>query len=167
MMGEIRNNRCELLGANVMKEKGSWVSVVGDVWTVATGGSEDVPRLVRIRQNLDPDALGPHLPHLVCVSWSMTEPTELGLPSDDETKELERFENELVPRVEAGSMGLLAAVITEDSQRHWYFYLSDRNGFSEALHDVPQKEERYPIEITIQENEGWRLFREVLASCKG
>jgi hypothetical protein len=150
-----------------MSKRVSWVSVVGDVWTVATSRDGEVPKLVRFRQNIDPDALGPHLPHLVCVSWSMVDATELGLPSDDETQELERFENELVPRVEAGSIGLLAAVITECSQRHWYFYLNDRNGFSDALHDVPQKEERYPIEITIQENEGWRLFREVSAGCKG
>ena len=139
----------------------------GDTWTLATGNDPVMPQLIRIRENLAPEVLVLTLPHLMRVSWSMLDETEAGLPSDKETKELEQFENELVPRVEAGGTCVLAAVITKSCKRHWYFYLSEANDFSERLHDVPQKKERYPIEITRQRNEGWHFFCELVASCRG
>ena len=139
----------------------------GDIWTLARGTNRDVPELIRFRENLNPDELMLTLPHLLRVSWSMLSETEVGLPSDEETKELERFENELVPRVEVGDKGVLAAVITTSCKRHWYFYINHVETFSEGLHNVPQKSEPYPIEVTLHRNEGWNLFRELVASCKG
>ena len=139
----------------------------GDTWTLAKGTDPTTPRLIRIRENLNPAVLALTLPHLLRVSWSMLDETEMGLPSDKETNELEQFENELVPRVEAGGTCVLAAVITESGKRHWYFYISDINAFSEGLHKVPQKKEPYPIEVTRHKNEGWNLFRELVAGCKG
>jgi Family of unknown function (DUF695) len=94
------------------------------------------------------------------------EEAEMGLPSEKETDELEQFENELVPRVEAGNTCVLAAEITENSKRNWYFYLSDVDAFSARLHNVPQKEAPYPIEITLHRNEGWKVFSELIRSCK-
>ena len=139
----------------------------GVTWALAQGTDKTVPRLIRIRENLNPDVLTLALPHLLRISWSMLDNTEMGLPSDKETGELEQFENELVPRVEAGGTCVLAAVITESGKRHWYFYLSDVDAFSEGLHNVPQKHEPYPIEITRHKNEGWNLFRELVANCEG
>jgi hypothetical protein len=139
----------------------------GDNWTLAKGTDQTVTRLIRIREKLNPEILARTLPHLLRVSWSMLDKTEMGLLSHKETNELEQFENELVPRVEAGGTCVLAAVITESGKRHWYFYLSDVDAFSEGLHNVPQKKEPYPIEVTRHKNEGWNLYRELVASCKG
>ena len=138
----------------------------GDTWTLAKGADKNVSRLIRIRENLNPEVLGLTLQHLLRVSWSMLDETEMGLPSNEETNELEQFENELVPRVEAKGSCVLAAVITESGKRHWYFYLNDVDAFSEGLHNLPQKQEPHPIEVTRHRNEGWNLYRELVASCK-
>jgi hypothetical protein len=66
--------------------------------------------------------------------------------------------------VEAAETCVLAAVITERGQRHWYFYLGDVDAFSEGLHNVSQKSEPYPIEVILHKNEGWKLFSRV--ACK-
>jgi hypothetical protein len=141
-------------------------SPFGDTWTFAKGTDPTAPRLIRIRENLDPQLLELTLPHLLRVSWSMLDETKMGLPSEKETNELEQFENELVPRVEIGETCILAAVLTQSSHRYWYFYLSNADAFSQGLHSVPQKSKPYPIELTLHKNEGWKLFRELIASCK-
>lgn len=69
----------------------------GDTWTLAEGTNRDVPRLIRIRENLNPAIWELALPHVLRITWTMRGNTERGLPSDDETKELQSFENELVP----------------------------------------------------------------------
>lgn len=139
----------------------------GDTWTFAEGTSRDVPRLIRIRENLNPAAWELALPHVLRITWTMRGTTERGLPSDDETKTLQSFENELVPRVERDARAVLVAVITEAGKRHWYFYLRDVDAFSEELHKMPQQEEPYPIELTIDRDERWALFRELIESCRG
>ena len=136
----------------------------GDSWTLAEGTNRDVPRLIRIRENLNPAAWELALPHVLRITWTIRGIAERGLPSDVETKALHAFENELVPRVERDGRAVLVAVITELGKRHWYFYLRDVDAFSKELHNMPQKEERYPIELTLDRNERWALFRELIES---
>jgi hypothetical protein len=107
------------------------------------------------------------LPHLLRISWSLRGEIEAGLPSEEETKELERFENRLVPRIENDGLSVLSAVITDSGKRHWYIYVSDVDAVSNDLHNMPQEIEPYPIDLTLHRNEGWRFFRELIESCRG
>lgn len=93
------------------------------------------------------------------VSWTLRAPTVDGLPNKGEAESLNRFEDFLFKQVERNFQSIVAVVITTFGKREWYIYISDVDEFSAKVHQIPQEEDRYPIEISLTRDEKWKFYK--------
>ena len=92
----------------------------------------------------------------------MSEPDENGLLTEQEFPAIEVFEDRLLQAVEHDRHSILVCVITSNGQREYIFYTGDVEGFRDRLTDMPQEEERYPIEIHRYDDQGWCHFESLI-----
>ena len=89
------------------------------------------------------------------------------MPSASDSEAMHEFEDGLVRQFETDLHGVLVAVITNDGQREWVLYVVDDLGeTSERIHRIPQKEERYPIEIDRTDDPSWEFFSDLLSGME-
>jgi hypothetical protein len=123
-------------------------------WALAEGEYQGRPLLIRFRR-FPEGFVRAVLPQRINVTWTMGEPASTGLPSDAEHAQLVRFEDRLVAAVEHDAHSVLSVVLTCDGKREWVFHTADVPGFMGRLTDMPQEEERYPIELARTEDSEW------------
>ncbi len=97
------------------------------------------------------------------VFWTLRTPTKTGLPSEDDNDETKVFENRLVQAVEPGNHSILVMVLTGRGQKEYVWQTTDPQLFLKSLTEMPQEEERYPIQIQHNEDETWNYYDRVLA----
>lgn len=130
-------------------------------WAIAEGHTGEYPFQVRFRR-FAADFSRPEYPKRLNVFWSMRSPTDEGLASKAELEDLHTFEDRLVAAVEQDKSVLLVAVLTGRSEREFVFYLQHPQLFLKRLTDMPQEEERYPIEIRLEDDPDWNYFDALL-----
>jgi hypothetical protein len=133
-------------------------------WSVAEGVSDDLPVILRYRSNLNITSLTTLFPHLITIQWTFKNPALSMLPSFIDKQELDDFEESLWIATETNNCGMLTVVITSNGYRNWYVYVKNIDKFSQTLSLLPQKEERYPIEIFLDRDEDWQFYREIIAN---
>jgi Family of unknown function (DUF695) len=133
-------------------------------WSIAEGFYDDFPIIIRYRVNLDSPEIVNCLPHLITIRWSLKTPTSEMLPGSSEKEELDEFEDNLLEVLSINDHSLLSIVITNSGFRSWYIYINDLDMFSEALSALPQKKEKYPIEILLDRNDNWSFYKGTLAN---
>jgi Family of unknown function (DUF695) len=130
-----------------------------DDWSIAESKSNDCLMVIRFRNKLD-SILGQELyPDLLQLSWEF--------PQHSQEKKLAQieasiFEDLLVDSIEHDLQSILAFVTTDDDFKSWFVYTNDVNEFSHRLHNIAQREERYPIEISLTSNEGWKSYNDIM-----
>lgn len=96
------------------------------------------------------------------VTWTYAHDGCTGIPSQSETSELEDFENRLVESFEHDFHAVLACVTTERGTRRWVFYTSDLSECERRINQVPQKSERYPIELVAKSDADWSYYHDTI-----
>ena len=89
-------------------------------------------------------------------------PDENGQPTKDELDALHSFENRLIAEVEKDKSAWLVAILTGRAEREFVFYLQEPQLFLQRLSDMPQEQERYPIEIHLEEDPNWSYFDDLV-----
>lgn len=135
-----------------------------DKWTLLRATHEGSTLLIRAREFVDGVDRAAY-PIRLSVFWEMAEPDENGLASPTEVVPMETFEDRLVEAVDLDGQSLLSAVITGKGQRQWVFHTADTGEFLRRLTDMPQEEDRYPIEIEAEEDPDWEYFEAVTATA--
>ncbi len=130
-------------------------------WALGEGERNKDPLLIRFREFPENWPKSKH-PYRVNIFWTMSEPDENGLPSDEESLRLETFEDRLIDAVESDKHSILVAALTCGGEREFVFHTKDVQGFMERLRSMPQEEERYPITIQSYEDPDWRYFQSVI-----
>jgi Family of unknown function (DUF695) len=134
-----------------------------DTWSVVESEDQGNPLIIRLRQEID-CLVGQKLyPHLLMVTWKFPNPMDSGLPKPNEAQEASEFENLLVNGVESSSCALLTCIATSNGHRAWYFYTNNVDVFSDHLHNIPQKDDRYPITVYLTSNDRWKSFEDIKA----
>ncbi len=133
--------------------------IENDEWAGAEGTHKGLPLLIRFRPKLSPALELSAYPQLIQVYWGYTEHPS-GMPSPEDSERMEVFEDRLVGALESDLSGLLASVITTNGYREWVLYTKSVDVFSERLHNMPQEEEPYPIQIEADHDPGWTYFFE-------
>ena len=59
---------------------------------------------------------------------------------------------------------MLSVVLTCDGKREWVFHTADVPGFRTRLTDMPQEDERYPIELDRNDDPEWSYDASVVPS---
>ena len=101
------------------------------------------------------------------ITWTYTHDGCSGIPSQDELREMEDFENHLVEVFEHDFQAVLAAALTERGTRQWLFYASDIPECQRRLEEMPQKAKRYPIELVAETDADWSYFHDKIQTICG
>lgn len=128
-----------------------------DAWAGAEGVHNELPLIIRFRQEVSKDSHIAVLPLLIKICWRF-EDSPSGMPSNVESEAMEVFEDRLVDALEPDIIGMLVAAITTNGYREWVYYVKSVESFAERLHAMPQEEDPYPIEIETQEDPRWDYF---------
>ena len=129
-----------------------------DNWLVTMSSIDGLPAAIRLRTDVKPFIAGGNHSHYLRVVWELSEADERGLPSDEEIQRLASFEDHLCRVLEADDHAILTFVITNDGLRQWLFYTQDLEESEHRVNQVPQEAERYPIELTAQEDALWSQY---------
>jgi hypothetical protein len=133
-------------------------------WTLVDTDYNGRPILFRLREfpNDFPTA---DYPQRLNVTWSMFE-HENGLPTDQETERLTRFEDRLVDAVESDEQSILLGVLTCNGEREFIFHTADPSEFLQRLTEMPQETERYPLTIERYDDPEWAYFKAITAQAE-
>lgn len=142
------------VSAKHVAERGTAMQLDSMSWALARGEYEARPLLIRFRQ-FPPRFAKAAYPERVNITWTMGELASTGLPTEGEQSQLATFEDRLVAAVEQDAHSVLSVVLTCDGKREWVFHTADVPGFMGRLTDMPQEEERYPIELARSEDPDW------------
>jgi hypothetical protein len=142
-------------------------AVKQDRWSQVTGKHDDDPFMFRFREELGAVTDFTGYSRFLTVTWAYTHDGYSGIPGQDELIELQDFENHLVDAFEHDFYAVLAAVLTERGTRQWLFYTSDMAECQRRLNTMPQKAERYPIELVAETDAGWSFFHDKIKTICG
>jgi hypothetical protein len=133
-------------------------------WSIVKGSHDGSPIVIRFRQF---PVSFPRIdyPHCLNLFWSLAAPTDQGLPSTSDSESLSLFEDRLVGVVEPDNQAILSTVLTGKNQREFVFHTRDPQDFLRRLTEMPQEQERYPIQIQHSHDETWdyvdRVIRDI------
>ena len=130
-------------------------------WTVAEEMHDNKPVIIRFR-NLNQTFPRNSYPQRLNIFWTFSMPTELGLPSPDDSSKAQLFEDRLIEAVETEGHAILSMVLTGKGQREFVFHAFNVNEFLQRLTQMLQEKERYPIEINFAEDVEWDYVDRVL-----
>lgn len=77
----------------------------------------------------------------------MSEVDENGLPTEKEFSILGAFEDRLIDAIEPDEQSILVGALTCNAEKEFVFQTTNASEFLKRLTNMPQKEDRYPIEI--------------------
>ncbi len=142
--------------SNALLETNDSPSVGGDQWSVAQGEKNGKPLLIRYRTSRPLGAEATAFPFLLSATWSY-QPNEFGMPSAEEMKLMDKFEDALAALEESQTAHLMV-ILTGNSERDWLWYVC---GEEEAMHQVNQAlkgHNRYPVQFSIQKDRAWKAY---------
>ena len=107
-------------------------------------------------------------PHRLNIFWELREPDPgSNLPSNQDHDETRIFEGRLVEAIEKEGHSILIMVLSGKGQKEYVIQTIDPNLFLKSLTNMPQEEERYPIEIIHNEDDTWDYYDRVLSDIEG
>ena len=137
-----------------------------DIWSVAEGSHNELPLIIRFREEFKDRPDVSCYPHRLIVSWKYAE-GESGLPSGELSFELGQFEDYLVEALESDLVAVLSAVITNAGERQWIFYTKNLDSCQTRINALPQVGEPYPLHLTAEPDSEWEfLYDGVLAGMQ-
>lgn len=145
-----------------MKSQQVIAAVKHDHWSCVRGKHDDDPFVFRYRNGLYNVTDFTGYSRLLIVTWTYFHDGCTGIPSQDESSELKDLENLLVESFEHDFHAVLASVLTERGTRRWYFYTSDMSECERRVNQMPQKPERYPIELVAKTDADWSCFHDMI-----
>lgn len=95
------------------------------------------------------------LPWLTVISWQYDGSENNGMPVKALNERMVRLEKAIKDGVEASGFCEHAISKTGSNLKELIYYIHDRNSFMERLNVALRHHERYPIEITFEEDPEW------------
>ena len=131
-------------------------------WVGAEADYDGRPLLIRLRQFPQgfPTA---KFSQRLNVTWTMSQPDQNGLPTDQEFSKLAAFEDRLVNAVEPDEQSILVGALTCNGNKEFIFHTADPSEFLKRLTNMPQETERYPITIEKYDDPDWNYFHAVMS----
>jgi hypothetical protein len=130
-------------------------------WAVGMGDNEGLPIILRCNQSAAALLGHPEFTHRVGIAIPFNEPTENGLPSAEETSQLDAIEDFLSSHLEADQQAILVLVVTTSNMREFVFYAKGSGELIEsALSEVFPQISSHEIQYYIEADPEWDLYQE-------
>lgn len=140
-------------------------SAESDEWILAESVDPDSPMILRFRPNLE-GALGdPRYPRRLVISWQYESADESGMPTEEQSDEMQAFEDTIVGALDPERFAILTFVVTGEEKREWHYYVDDVDEVAAIINEVLADTPELPISLEAEEDPNWEEFREVLGCC--
>jgi hypothetical protein len=130
-------------------------------WAIAESETDEYTYQVRFRC-FPSDFSMIDYPVRLNVFWKMGKPAQNGLASPVDIPLMQTFEDRIVRVSELRALSILAAVVTGRGEREFVFYARNAGDFLGCLNEIPQEEDRYPIEIHSSDDPTWDYFHSLV-----
>ena len=136
-----------------------------DAWNVAHGKDPEKPSILRYRPNLSGTVGDPSYSKRLTIIWPYGGDNDSGMPNEEQSAALKKFEDTMIEALDATGLAILTFVFTSAGQREWHFYISDVDEVGHAVNEALVGQPVLPIELGVEEDPGWSVFRQVLRGC--
>ena len=130
-------------------------------WSISKGSHQG--NLLLIRFNTDAKRIigHPDYQHQVGIVIPINSPTEIGLPDNAESVDLNKIEDLLVNQLQENNESLLVAVITTSGVREFVLYTSDPQNLKEKFDLIKEFVQTHEPQIIIQPDEKWEIYKQL------
>lgn len=131
-----------------------------DQWDIAEVRTDGGVALIRYRTPVLSRRQVEGYDRVLKIVWAFSPDGTGALPTDEESARMKVFEDRFCEAVEHDGHAVLTAVLTFDGARQWVFYTGDVRECGARLEAMPQEAEPYPLELTTEQDPGWRYLHE-------
>jgi len=128
-------------------------------WVVTTSKKDSDLLLLKVRNEVPPDAQPAKYPNAIEMHWKYT-PDDKGMPSPKVVTQIAKFEAAVDP-IQGDHLGYLMMIVTGKGERTWLWYVADAKAFAKELnHLIPG----HPFPITLNaaaKEPDWKTYREM------
>jgi hypothetical protein len=149
-----------------VREKMKMESADTDSWTVAEGSYCDKPTIIRYRPGLVNSLGDQRYPRRLTVTWEYEETDPSGMPSKNQNRELQDFEDSILNAVDPERLAILSFVFTRAGLREWHFYISDVNEVGKRINEALSEKPGLPINLEVNDDPDWEELAKVLDQCE-
>lgn len=131
-----------------------------DRWSIADAQTDLGPAMIRFRTPVLSGRDAPAHGRLLRLVWAYAAEGSGAMPERADTEAMRTFEDRLVEAFERDAHAVLVAVFTFDGARQWVVYTGDTQECQRRLDALPREGAPYPLELTTEEDRGWRYLHE-------
>jgi uncharacterized protein DUF695 len=128
-----------------------------DHWSVAEAEKNGQPFLIRFRIERPQGAAPAAFPFLLSATWSY-QPNEYGLPTSEEMKLMDHFEDALASSLEESQTAHLMVVLTNSGERDWLWYAVNEDAAMSQMNKALKGHQPYPIQFSVQKDRTWKAW---------
>jgi hypothetical protein len=128
-----------------------------DQWRVAQLEKHGKPLLVRYRNERPKNAERASFPFLLSATWAYQR-NEFGLPSADEMKLMDKFEDALASKLETSQTAHLMVVLTGNGERDWLWYTVGEEEAMRLVNQALKGHKAYPVQFSVQKDRRWKAY---------
>ena len=128
-------------------------------WQIARGEYEGKVIFTRFNTAYKPVAGHPEYAHQVGIAIPFRAPLPTGLPSPEESAELQEVEDVLCAELEANKESVLVGVITTGGMREFVLYTSAPQRVQEKFDSLKTRITTHEIQLMIQRDKSWDTYK--------
>jgi uncharacterized protein DUF695 len=126
-------------------------------WVVTTSKQADKLLLLKVRNEVPPDAQPAKYPNAIEMHWKYA-PDATGMPAEKVVTQIAKFEAAVDP-IQGDHVGYLMMIVTGKGERTWLWYVSDPKAFAKELNQLIPGHP-FPITLTTAAKEpDWKTYR--------
>jgi hypothetical protein len=141
--------------------------VVQTRWGLAIGEDQQSPVIVRYLQQPGTEESQGRFSRRVLIQWQYEAMMANGMPTRDQSHQMDIFEGALLKTVEHAGQGLLTAVVTQDGSREWLMAVADPNATVELVERLASTVKEGSVSIDIQSDSNWGDLTDLIDSLTG
>ena len=126
-------------------------------WVVTTSKQADKLLLLKVRNEVPPDAQPAKYPNAIEMHWKYA-PDATGMPPEKVVTQIAKFEAAVDP-IQGDHVGYLMMIVTGKGERTWLWYVSDPKAFAKELNQLIPGHP-FPITLSAAAKEpDWKTYR--------
>lgn len=141
--------------------------VIQSRWGLAIGEDQQSPVIVRYLQEPGSDEVGGRFNQRIRIQWQYEAMMANGMPTRDQSHQMDIFEGALLKMLEHADKGLLTAVVTQDGAREWLMVVADPKSAVSLVEKLASTVEEGKVTIDTRSDSNWGDLTELIDSLAG
>ena len=123
-------------------------------WVVLKGEADGLPIIIKVMEELPPDAVRDQFGWLTVISWRYDASENNGMPVPDVNDQMIRLES-TIDNIQEKELCVQVYSKTGNGLKELVYYIGDRDEFMRAFNEALADQPRYPLEIEFFEDPEW------------